>query len=453
MITADLTRNQKQSQYVDDVLAAAFGDNPYRYLFYGGAIRSAKTFSGLIALILLCRIFPGSKWCVIRKSFAHIEKTTLPSIQKILANSPNWRWKRDKTNYFVEYIRNGSRIYFAGENFTIDPKLDWMLGFECNGFLLEQVEELQEILFNMCITRAGSWYIPNMPAPLILATFNPTQTWVKQRVFEPWRDGTLQPPYYFQEAKAEDNPFVTQEQYTAWEHLPADMYAKFVEANWEFAKPPNVFAYAYDERPGEIVAGKRLGGHHKDVGYNSDYPLFLSFDFNVEPITCLAAQHDPYLRDWIHVIKEYRLLVSDIWALTDHIVSNVPEAFFMVTGDASGTNRQAITKGNKNYYQIIKQQLAIGTQQLKVPRGNPRIRNTRVLCNALLEKHTGYWINTVACPHLSIDLNTVVVDENGDIDEGKDKRKGHLLDGWRYYNWTFHRDFIDKNLYTYFDSD
>jgi hypothetical protein len=148
MITADLTQNQKQTQYVNDVLAAAHGLNPYRYLFYGGAIRGAKTFSGLICLILLCRIFPGSIWYVIRESFPKLEKTALPSIGKILHNSPNWRWRRDKSNYYCEYIKNGSRIYFAGENYSTDPNLDWMLGLECNGFLLEQVEELQDKTFH-----------------------------------------------------------------------------------------------------------------------------------------------------------------------------------------------------------------------------------------------------------------------------------------------------------------
>lgn len=472
MITADLTKNPKQQQFVDDVLSAAFGDNPFRYLFYGGAIRGGKTFSGLICLILLCRIFPGSVWYVIRESFPKLEKTSIPSLGKILHNSPNWRWRRDKSNYYVEYVKNGSRIHFAAENYSADPELKWMLGLECNGFLLEQVEELQEATFNMCISRAGTWYIEIMPTPLILSTFNPTQTWVKQRVFEKWRDGTLEPPYYFLEAKAEDNAFVTAEQWAGWEHLPEEMRARFITASWEFSKPPNVFAYAYDERDaivgpdgralyidrriqqaGEIVTQRvRQGGHYKDVGYNSDYPLYLSFDFNVEPITCLAAQHGP-MREWIHIIKEYRLLVSDIWALCDHIVTHVPHAFFMVTGDASGTARQAISKDNKNYYQIIKKKLVIGPQQLKVPRSNPRIRNTRVLCNGLLQNHPNYWINKNACPHLNIDLNTITVDGHGKIEEGKDKRKGHLLACYRYYNWTFHMDYIDKRLYEYGQED
>jgi hypothetical protein len=162
------------------------------------------------------------------------------------------------------------------------------------------------------------------------------------------------------------------------------------------------------------------------------------------------SQHD---LDWVHVFKEFRLLNSDIWALTDHIASHYPEAFYMVTGDATGQARNAISKGNKNYYQVIRQQLVLGPTQIKVPRSNPSVRNTRVLTNALFSKHPNYWVNTKTCPYLNTDLNSVEVDENGDIAKGKDKRKTHLLDCLRYYNWTFHRDFIDKNLYQYLAND
>jgi hypothetical protein len=162
------------------------------------------------------------------------------------------------------------------------------------------------------------------------------------------------------------------------------------------------------------------------------------------------SQHD---LDWIHTIKEHRLLVSDVWALTDHIIAEHPGAFFMVTGDASGRARSAISKGNKNYYAIIREQLQISTNQVKVPRANPSIRNTRVLMNSIFSKHPNCYINTKACPNYTVDLNTVVVNEHGDIDKDKDKRKTHLLDCGRYYLWTFHRDFLDKSLYQYLGND
>jgi hypothetical protein len=439
MITADLTKNEKQATFFDVVMAAVFGDSPLRYLFYGGAIRGGKTFACLICLIMFCRLFPGSKWYVIRKDFTRLQETTLPSMLKILRKSPHWRWNRDRSNYYVEHMPTGSKIFFAGEDFVRDPKLNWLLGLEANGFFLEQVEELQEFTLEMCISRAGSEYIDPMPTPIILASMNPTITWVRERIWLPWSEGRLLAPWYFLEALPQDNTYVTDEQWAAWENLPDEMYAQFIEASWEFAKPPNVFAFAFDEKK-----------HHKDVGYNSDHPLYVSFDFNVEPITCLLEQHD---LDWVHTFKEYRLLPSDIWALTDHLVANHGDAFWMVTGDATGQARSAISRGNKTYYQVIKQQLVIGPLQIKVPKANPSVRNTRVLTNALLAKHPNFWINTKACPHLTLDLNGVVVDGDGDIDKSKDKRKTHLLDCFRYNNWTWHRDFLDKSLYQYLTND
>lgn len=439
MITADFTKNKKQGSFLNTVLECAFGFQPFRYLFYGGAIRGGKTYACLVTLIMLCKIFPGSKWYVLRRSFSNIKETTLPTMNKILGRSPNWKWSRDVSNYFCENIQTGSRIYFAGENFIQDPTMNWLLGLECNGFFLEQVEELQQLTMDMCISRAGSWIISKMPTPIIMGSFNPTMTWVRTKIYAPWLEGLLKSPWYYQDASPTDNPYVTPEQWKGWENMEQGLYDQFIGGSWDFAKPPNVFAYAFDEKK-----------HHLDCGFNSDHVLRVAFDFNVDPIVCLFEQHE---EDWTHIFKEFRLLNSDIWALTDHIIAEFPAAFFMITGDASGQNRSAMVQGNKNYYKIIREQLQIGTTQVRVPRANPSIRNTRVLSNSLLAKHPGYKINTKQCPHLTIDLNSVVVDENGDIDEGRDKRKGHLLDAWRYNNWTWHRDFLDKNIYQYTAND
>lgn len=437
-ITADLTKNDKQASFVNTILEAALGLVPFRYLFYGGGIRGGKTFACAVSLILMCRMFPGSKWYVIRKSFPTLMETTIPAFLKILGKSRRWTWNKDKSNYYVEY-QNGSRIFFAGEDFSRDPDLKWLLGLECNGFMLEQVEELQKLTLDMCISRAGSWYIDNMPTPIIMGTFNPTLTWVRDKIFLPFQEGTLEAPYFYQPASPDDNPFVTDEQRAGWQHMADNLQQQFIEGSWDFEKASNVFAFAFNEVQ-----------HHKDVKYNDDLPLWLSFDFNVEPITCLASQHEKL--EYIHILKEFRLLNSDIDELCLAVITAFPNAHFMVTGDANGGARNALKK-NTNYYKAIKSNLSISPLQLKVPRGNPSIKNTRVLTNSLFNKHPEIWINKNACPNLVIDLNQVTVGDNGEIDKDKDKRKTHLLDCLRYYFWTFHRDFLDKSIYQFAGND
>lgn len=437
-ITADLTKNEKQAAFVNTVIEAAHALVPFRYLFYGGGIRGGKTFACLISLILLCRLFPGSKWYIIRKSFPTLQETSIPALEKILGKSRRWHWNRDKSNYYVEY-QNGSRIFFAGEDYARDPKMTWLLGLEANGFFLEQVEELQSLTLDMCISRAGSWYIEKMPTPLILGTFNPTLTWVRDKIFLPYEAGELAAPYYYMPASPDDNPFVTAEQREGWTHMADNLQQQFIEGSWDFEKASNVFAFAFNEKL-----------HHREVRYDDDRPLFLSFDFNVEPITCLANQHEK--GEFIHTLKQFRLLNSDIDELCLAVAVAFPNAHFMVTGDASGGARNALKK-NTNYYKSIKGNLQLSPLQLKVPRANPSIRNTRVLCNSLLNKHPNMWINKNACPDLVIDLNQVTVGDDGELDKAKDKRKTHLLDCFRYYCWTFHRDFLDKSIYQFAGND
>lgn len=434
MITADLTKNEKQAAFVNTIIEAAYAENPFRYLFYGGGIRGGKTFACLISLVLLCRLFPGSKWYVIRKSFPNIQETTIPALQKILGKSRRWTWNKDRSNYYVQY-QNGSRIFFAGEDFARDPELKWMLGLEANGFFLEQMEELQKLTLDMCISRAGSWYIETMPTPLILGSFNPTLTWVRDLIFKPFEDRTLEAPYFFQPASPDDNPFVTAEQRRGWEHMDDRLQKQFIEGSWDFEKASNVFAFAFNEDV-----------HHREVVWDEDRPVYLSFDFNVEPITCLAGQHEKL--EFIHIVKQFRLLNSDIDELCEHIVAYLPNAHLMVTGDASGANRTALKK-NMNYYKAIKHNLQISPTQLKVPRANPSVRNTRVLTNSIFSKHPNVYVNKLTCPDLVIDLNQVVVGDDGELDKGKDKRKTHLLDCLRYYLWTWHRDFLDKSIYQF----
>jgi len=168
-------------------------------------------------------------------------------------------------------------------------------------------------------------------------------------------------------------------------------------------------------------------------------PIILSFDFNVEPITCLVGQCDGL--DKVLILDEYRLMNSDIEELCLRILASYSDRMLLVTGDASGQARTAL-KRDLNYYKVIKQVLHLGMGQFKLPGGNPPIKSTRVLCNSLLAKHTNYHFSD-RVPYLINDIEECEVDDEGGIDKSKDKHQSHLLDCWRYFNWTFLSKFIN----------
>ena len=172
-------------------------------------------------------------------------------------------------------------------------------------------------------------------------------------------------------------------------------------------------------------------------------PIILSFDFNVEPITCLVGQCDGL--QTVRILDEYRLMNSDIYELCNRILSDYPDKMLLVTGDASGQNRTAL-KRDLNYFKVIREVLKLGMGQFKLPGANPPIKNTRILCNSLLGRHKDYLFSDRVA-YLIMDIEECEVDEHGGIDKGKEKHQTHLLDCWRYFNYTFLHKFLDLRIY------
>jgi len=178
--------------------------------------------------------------------------------------------------------------------------------------------------------------------------------------------------------------------------------------------------------------------HVKPVQYDPGHWLHLSFDFNVDPITCVASQ---YINGEIRFIKEFRLSNSNIHELCDHINVAFQGSAFLITGDASGQARSALTIGNINYYSVIREKLRVGSGQMKVPSINPAISDSQVLTNSILQHHPVYFDPSMV--HTIDDMLYVEVTDTGDIDKAKDKHRSHLLDAVRYTFNTFYRHLLN----------
>lgn len=234
----------------------------------------------------------------------------------------------------------------------------------------------------------------------------------------------------------QDNYFIDQADYYEKLKLIANgdpvILSAIANAEWGVLRAGHPWIFKWNRKL--ITPGLQAVPHH---------PIILSFDFNVEPITCLAGQI--HQMEWVRILDEYRLMDSDIEELCNRILIDYPDRMLIVTGDASGQARTAL-KRDLNYYKEIKRVLKLGMGQFKLPSENPRIKNTRVLCNSLLAKHPNYQFSD-RVPYLVMDIEETEADEKGGIDESKDKHKGHLFACWRYFNWTFLQKFVPSNLY------
>lgn len=201
--------------------------------------------------------------------------------------------------------------------------------------------------------------------------------------------------------------------------LDTETYEREVLGRFIFANGKR-FAYCFDKSKhiGETTITNRL-------------PLYLSFDFNVDPATCIIGQHDDY---GIRIHNEIRLKNASIYDICDHIRINYPNFNYVVTGDASGRAREKATRDLSSMYDIIARELGVGRGAMQQGNNNPGHHSNRTLVNSML---TNYQITiNPQCNYLIQDLDMVQCADDGTIDKSN-KDLTHLLDCFRYYLHTW----------------
>jgi phage terminase large subunit len=170
------------------------------------------------------------------------------------------------------------------------------------------------------------------------------------------------------------------------------------------------------------------------VPYSPNHVVWLSFDFNVNPMTCSCIQHFDKV---VLFFKCFKLENSNTHAMCEHIKSYfAPGTVFKITGDSSGANRNVIAEDNLHNYQVIQKKLNIPMQQMYVPTRNPDIESNQVLLNAILNTYE-VWIQPGKdyCDPIIYDLTYVEMDENKRMkkDRSTDKKNADFLDTVRYF--------------------
>ena len=219
-----------QVRFFDAVFSGKFTE-----LAYGGGIRSGKSATSLILAQLLCRIFPGSRWAIVRIDLPTIKRNVLPTFNKFRIDG--FMGEVNQNDSWTATARNGSQIVFFSESISEDPEMNRWRGLEVNGFFLEEANELQERSFSKAIERAGAWVLPpgkEQPPPLIISTFNPSGGWVKRKFYDPWKAGSLPGHRYYQPATILDNPHLPAAYLESLKQLPERDYKRFVEGDWTF---------------------------------------------------------------------------------------------------------------------------------------------------------------------------------------------------------------------------
>lgn len=200
-----------------------------------------------------------------------------------------------------------------------------------------------------------------------------------------------------------------------------------------FANASNKFCYCFDKK-------KHVG---KCPPWRKDQNVYLSFDFNVNPITCSVIQ---WYDQHIYVLEVIKLENSNIWRLCEVVSTKYPEAAFIVTGDASGKNKSTLERDNLNNFDVIKKQLGLSRGQMQYLASNPKLEDNQVLVNAVLE-HYDLTIDESKSQPLIFDCEFVEMLPDGTIKKGDRNdptQQADAIDTFRYFINRFLKGFLKE---------
>lgn len=372
----DFTTNKKQ-EYAFEAVQSEL----YRFILFGGAIRGGKTVWGLTTLLTLCRVFPGSRWCIIRENSEKIRTTTIPSFRK-LEPPGNLRLSP------FEYIHpNGSSILFKSENYTSDKEINWMRGLEVNGFLFEEINECQRQTLYKAFERAGSWSVKGeQPYPYVLATCNPTNGWVKEDVYDKHKNNTLKENWLYVQSKITDNIANLDPVYVeSLKDLPKYEYEVFVNGNWDLQIKTG----------GEFWKDFELDKHIHPIRYNESQTIHITVDNNVYPYIAISVWQLNKVGDIDEAVQIHEIPAKDPnntassaaklfvkWALSKDY-----EDVVFVYGDQTTTQRNTIDDNKKSFLDKFTSEIGkTFSVRKRIPTKNPPVAISGDFINAIYEK-------------------------------------------------------------------
>lgn len=429
----------------EEFIASVF-DPTVTFTLYGGAIRGGKTFAALGAIVLLCIKYPGSRWAVVRGDGMTLERNTLPAWDKIKPTGALASYNgKTRTVSFL----NGSQLIFFAENYHKDKDLNRWKGLEVNGFVLEEINELQQTSYHKAVERAGSWVIPGVPEalqppPKIIATCNPSQGWVKDVFYTPWRQGSLPPYQRYIPSTIFDNPHISENYKNALKTLPRYEYEVFVMGNWEVQLKTG----------GEFFKGFELEDHVSPTKIDPQSPLHISVDNNVWPYIAVTlwqlVQHSEGWR--VYQVGEVcaRDPKNTVTAAAGQVVKylqnrgyTLPKVYLYA--DPTTKARNTIDDDKKTFIDKFKQTLETRySVQKRLFRKAPSVAMSGAFINEIYQSEL-FGIRLTIGEHCKTSINDYI-DTKQDKDGGvlkvrtKDpstgisyEKNGHLSDTKRYF--------------------
>lgn len=170
-----------------------------RFLDVEGALRSAKTWTILIAIRTLLEDYPGMRWAMARWTEGDLNQKLIPDWRNVCAlmEISHGEWNARESCYDLP---NGSRIYGVHlKTSQRDNRYATVRGLTVAGFYIDQLEEVPEDVYNEAALRLSQ---PGFPQLMVVSPNPVPEThWIAKR----WPTTNVTPQHRYIRVAMRDN--------------------------------------------------------------------------------------------------------------------------------------------------------------------------------------------------------------------------------------------------------
>lgn len=282
-------------------------------------------------------------------------------------------------------------------------------------------------------------------------SFNPISEkhWLRETFFHPEDRHAVHPNYQgellLNRSTYKDNEFIDQQAYLQTLIMSAsgnpNAIRVNIEGDWGLEENNMPWLHAFNEE-----------AHVKDtLPIFKGFPIYLSFDFNRSPVTCVAMQMSDTMgtrNSFIHFIKEFggEMQLNE---LCRRVRSYFPNHVLHVTGDRTGKSGDVgFEQRHMTYYSMIGRYLKVHTKMFNIDGKNLEHNDSRELCNTMLYNYDNIFFSKEGCPNLINDCLIAQVDEEsqrpGVLNKDRKQFKMDFMDGFRYHMQTYFLSYARK---------
>jgi len=299
MIKFDVRPTVKQEEAWDYLF-----NKTTKYVVFGGAAGSGKSWLICEWLIWNCYKYPGSKWFVGRDELKKIMSSVFVTFTKVVKHHkiPATEWKLNGQYNYIEF-KNGSRIDLLDlKLLPTDPMFERFGSLEYTGGAIEEAGEIHANAFEILKSRIGR-HMNDVCPPKILITCNPKKNWLYYDFYLPYRDNKLPSDSAFIPANYKDNKYTAEVYGEQLSNLRDQvMKQRLMFGNWEYDDSKDQLL-SYSEIVSIFSNDGERGGKYITIDpafQGKDTAVILVWDgYIVETVVAIPKIQEADLRQYI----------------------------------------------------------------------------------------------------------------------------------------------------------